>query len=39
MVAALNFGLRAYREPVEELPHRYLPALRRVKAAIEEILP
>ncbi|MBB5754894.1 IclR family transcriptional regulator domain-containing protein [Prosthecomicrobium pneumaticum] len=38
-VAALNLGLPARLEPVEELPRRYLPALRRVKTAIEEILP
>jgi len=38
-VAALNLGLPARAEPIETLPERYLPALRRIKAEIEAILP
>lgn len=37
-VAALNLGLPARGEPLEELVERYLPALKRIKARIQEIL-
>lgn len=37
-VAALNVGLAASAETMEELAERYLPALRRVKAELAQVL-
>jgi IclR family pca regulon transcriptional regulator len=37
-VAALNVGLAASAETMEDLAQRYLPALRRVKAELVQVL-
>ncbi|TIM25879.1 MAG: IclR family transcriptional regulator, partial [Mesorhizobium sp.] len=38
IVAAVNLGLPARSEPIEELAARYLPALQTVSSRMQEIL-